>query len=101
LNDKVYSINPRTELKEIIRREIANIPAEQLQKVNENPSRQCEKCLRVKWQHLQRLLLSVKKGKNFPSFRTVWAAKQSDSLAKFVFAAQPEMHRSPWNRSTK
>jgi hypothetical protein len=37
LKDNVYSSNPRTgELKETIRREIANIPAEQLQRVNQN-----------------------------------------------------------------
>jgi hypothetical protein len=35
LKDKVYNSNPKTEaLKENIRREIANIPAEQLQRVN-------------------------------------------------------------------
>jgi hypothetical protein len=47
--DKVYSSNPLTEegLKENIRREISNIPAESLQKVNENLFNRCEECLRV------------------------------------------------------
>jgi hypothetical protein len=38
LKDKAYSSNPRTveELKENIRREISNIPAENFQKVNQN-----------------------------------------------------------------
>jgi hypothetical protein len=44
------------ELKENICNEIANIPAEQLQRVNQNLSRQCEECLRVEGQHFQHLL---------------------------------------------
>jgi hypothetical protein len=58
LKDKVYNSNPGTEgeLKENIRREIANIPAEQLQNVNQNLFRQCEECLRVQGQHFQPLL---------------------------------------------
>jgi hypothetical protein len=41
--------NPRTEeeLKENILREISNIPAENLRKVNQNIFRRCEDCLRV------------------------------------------------------
>jgi hypothetical protein len=51
-NDRVYNSNPRTEeLKENIRSQIANIPAKQLQKVNENLFRRCEECLRVEGQH--------------------------------------------------
>jgi hypothetical protein len=44
LKDKVYSSNPRTgeELKEHIRREISNIFAEHLQKVNQNLFRRRE-----------------------------------------------------------
>jgi hypothetical protein len=40
LKDNVYNSNPWTkeELKENMHNEIANIPAEQLQKVNQNPS---------------------------------------------------------------
>jgi hypothetical protein len=51
LKDKVYNNNPRMEekLKENIRREIANIPAEQLQKVNHNLFHRCEECLHVVW----------------------------------------------------
>jgi hypothetical protein len=57
LKDKVYSSNPQTEeLKENIRREIANIPAEQLQKVNQNLFHLCDECLRVEGQHFQHLL---------------------------------------------
>jgi hypothetical protein len=53
LKDKVYNSNPRKEkkLKENIRREIANIPAEQLQRVNQNLFRRCEECLRADDQH--------------------------------------------------
>jgi hypothetical protein len=44
LKDKVYKSNPRTEeLKENIRREIANIPAEHLQRANQNLFHQCVK----------------------------------------------------------
>jgi hypothetical protein len=57
LKNKVYSSNPRTEeLKENIRKEIANIPAEQLQRVNQNPFRRCEQCLRVEGQYFQHLV---------------------------------------------
>jgi inhibitor of nuclear factor kappa-B kinase subunit alpha len=49
LNDKVYNNNPRTEdeLKENIRREIAIIPAEQLQSESQDLFRRHEKSLRV------------------------------------------------------
>jgi hypothetical protein len=51
--DKVYNSNPGTEeLKENIRREIANIPAERLPPV-------CEECLCIEGQHFQHLLWSV------------------------------------------
>jgi hypothetical protein len=54
LKDKIYNIVRRTkELKENIRREIANIPAEQ------NLFHPCEEYLRVEGQHLQHLLLPV------------------------------------------
>jgi hypothetical protein len=58
LKDKVYKSNLRTEeqLKENIRREIANIPSEQLQRVNQNLFRRCEECVRVEGQHFQHLL---------------------------------------------
>jgi hypothetical protein len=57
LKDKVYNRNPRTEEpKENIRRERANIPAEQLQRVNQNLFRRFEECLREEGQHFQRLL---------------------------------------------
>jgi hypothetical protein len=39
------------ELKENICREIANIPAEQLQRVNQNLFQQYEECLHVEGQH--------------------------------------------------
>jgi inhibitor of nuclear factor kappa-B kinase subunit alpha len=53
LKDNVFNNNPRTEeeLKGNICREIANIPAEQLQRVNQNFFPQCEDCLRVTGQH--------------------------------------------------
>jgi hypothetical protein len=38
---------PEEELKEKIRKEIANIAAEQLQRVNQNLLRRCKECLRV------------------------------------------------------
>jgi hypothetical protein len=44
------------ELNENICREISNIPREHLQKVNQNPFRQYEECLRVEGQHFQHLL---------------------------------------------
>jgi hypothetical protein len=49
LKGKVYKSNPRTEeeLKENIHREIANLSAEQLQRVNQNLFRRCEECLHV------------------------------------------------------
>jgi hypothetical protein len=56
LKDKVYNSNPQAEeLKENIHREIANTPAEQLQKVNQNLSCRCEECLHVEGQHFQHL----------------------------------------------
>jgi hypothetical protein len=60
-------------LKETIHREISNIPAEHLQKVNQNLFRWCEECLRVEEQHFQHLLQTVNKGKNFPSFQILSA----------------------------
>jgi hypothetical protein len=52
LKDKAYNITTRTEeeLKENIRRKIAIIPSEQLQRVYQNPFRRCKECLRVEGQ---------------------------------------------------
>jgi RNA polymerase-binding transcription factor DksA len=48
LKDEVYNSNPQTEqIKENILREIADIHAEQLQRINQNVFRWCEECLRV------------------------------------------------------
>jgi hypothetical protein len=48
LKARVYNINPRMEeLKENIHRKIANILAEQPQRVNQNPFCQCKECVRV------------------------------------------------------
>jgi hypothetical protein len=44
------------ELKEDIHREIANIPAEHLRRVNQNLFRWCEEYLHVEIQHFQHLL---------------------------------------------
>jgi hypothetical protein len=44
------------ELKENIHMEIANVPVEQLQSVNQNLFRQFKKYLRVEGQHFQHLL---------------------------------------------
>jgi hypothetical protein len=57
LKDKVYSNNPRAEeeLKEDIHGEIANIPAEQLQRVNQN-FRRCEERPREEGQYFQHRL---------------------------------------------
>jgi hypothetical protein len=44
------------ELKENIPREIANIPVEQLQRVNQNLFHRCKECLHVEGQHFQHLL---------------------------------------------
>jgi hypothetical protein len=52
LKDKVYKSNPPEELKENTRREIANIPAEQLQRVNQNLFRRREEYLCVEGQPL-------------------------------------------------
>jgi hypothetical protein len=54
LKDKVYNSNPlMEELKENIPREISNITAEQLQRVNQNLFRQCKECLCVEGQQFQ------------------------------------------------
>jgi hypothetical protein len=54
LKDKAYNSNPRTEeLKGYISREIINIPAEQLQRVNQNLFRRFDDCLHVEGQHCQ------------------------------------------------
>jgi hypothetical protein len=67
LKDKVHNSNPRTEeLIESIDREIANITAEQLERVNQNLFCQRRECLHVEVQHFQHLLWAVSKGKNFP-----------------------------------
>jgi hypothetical protein len=56
LKDKVYKSNHRTEeLKDNIGREIVNIPAGQLQRVNQNLLCQCEECLHVEGEHFQHL----------------------------------------------
>jgi hypothetical protein len=47
------------ELEEGFRREIANIPAEQLQRVNQQLFRQCGECPHVEGPHFQYLLCSV------------------------------------------
>jgi hypothetical protein len=53
--DKVYKSDPQMEeLKENICKEIT-IPAEQLQRVNQNLSCWCEECLHVEGQHFQHL----------------------------------------------
>jgi hypothetical protein len=44
------------ELKENIHREIANIPAEQLERVNQNLFCRCEECLHLEGHHFQHLL---------------------------------------------
>jgi hypothetical protein len=56
------------ELNENVHREIANILAEQLQRLNQNLPCWCKECLHVEVQHFQHLHWSVNKGKNFPSF---------------------------------
>jgi hypothetical protein len=58
LKDNVYNSNPRTkeELKENIRKELANIPAEPLKRVNQNIFHRCNGCLRVEGHHFQHLL---------------------------------------------
>jgi hypothetical protein len=58
LKGKVYNSNPwMKELKENILREIANIPAEQFQRVSQNLFHWREECLHV--EHFQHLLRSV------------------------------------------
>jgi hypothetical protein len=57
LKDNVYNSNPQTEeQKENIRRETANIPVDQLQRVNQNFFRRCEECVRTEGQHFQHIL---------------------------------------------
>jgi hypothetical protein len=55
LKNKIYNSNPRTEgeIKENVHREIANIPAEQLRRVNQDLFRRCEECVCVKGHHFQ------------------------------------------------
>jgi hypothetical protein len=107
LEDKVYNSNPwMEEPKENIHWEIANIPTEQLQRVNQNLFCQCEECLHVEGQHFQHLLWSVNKGKNFSSFWMLSTARHADLLARFIYASQQLLHQPPWstelrNRSTE
>jgi hypothetical protein len=91
LKDKVYYSNPRTEWidKTKIRTEIANIPAEHLQRVNQNLFRRCEECLRVEGQHFPQLLLSVNCNYFIPNV----IGQRIDSSAKFICASQPVVHR--------
>jgi hypothetical protein len=57
LKDKVYNSNPQREkLKENNHKEIANIPAEQLQRINHNVFHWCEECLHVEGQRIQHLV---------------------------------------------
>jgi hypothetical protein len=57
LERQSFNSNPQTgELKEYIHRETANIPAEHLQRVNQNLFHQCKECLCVEGQHFQHLL---------------------------------------------
>jgi hypothetical protein len=58
LKNQVYDSNLLTEeeLKENIHREISNIPAEHLQKVNRSLFCLCENCLYIEGQHFQNLL---------------------------------------------
>jgi hypothetical protein len=58
LKDKVYNSNPQTnkEPKENICRETANIPAEQLERVNQKIFSRCKERLRVKGQYFQHFL---------------------------------------------
>jgi hypothetical protein len=53
LDDTGASSNPQTveKLKENIHREILNVAAGNLQKINQNFFRRCEECLRVEGQH--------------------------------------------------
>jgi hypothetical protein len=53
LKDRIYNSSPWTEeaLKENTHREITNIPAEELQIVNQNLLRRCEECILVEGQH--------------------------------------------------
>jgi hypothetical protein len=57
LKNKVYNshlVDGRT--KKYINREIANIPAEQVQRVNQNLFRWCKECQHIQGQHFQHLL---------------------------------------------
>jgi hypothetical protein len=56
--DKCYNSSPQMEeeLKENIHRKIANIPAEQIQRINQNLFHRCEKCLHVEGKHFQHSL---------------------------------------------
>jgi hypothetical protein len=94
LKDKVYNSNPwKEELKENICREIANIPAEQLQSVNQTSLTRAEECLCVEEQHFQHLLWSV----NCNYFiSTLSANRHIDSSEKFICALQLAAHRLPW-----
>jgi transcription termination factor NusB len=58
MEDTCYSTIPRTqeELKENIRKEIANIAVEQLQTVNQNIFRRCKEYLLVEGHDFQRHL---------------------------------------------
>jgi hypothetical protein len=105
LKDKVYNSNRRTkkELKENIRREIANIPAEQLQRVRQNLFRRCEECLRVQGQHFQHFLLSVNCNYFIPNVIDKQALCIIGEIHNRIAAgvAPVVLKRSAVNRSTK
>jgi hypothetical protein len=94
LKGKVYNSNPRTEeLNENICREIANIPAEQLQRAIRTSSAGTrnvyvyrESIFSASWN----LWIVI------TSFRTFSTNRRIESSSKFVCASQLAMHQSPW-----
>jgi hypothetical protein len=87
------------QLKTLVRRmnrkyskETANIPAEQLQRVNQNLFCWCKKCLCVggtafSWPPVICEMLTT-------SFQILSTNRHIDSLAKFICTSQPAVHRS-------
>jgi hypothetical protein len=65
---KFTTVSPEENLNENIHRETANIPVEQLQRLNQNLFCWYKECLHVEGQHFQNVLWSVNKGKNSSSF---------------------------------
>jgi hypothetical protein len=94
LKDKVYYSNPlaEEELKKN-RKEIANIPAEQLENVYQNHFSRYEECLLVEGQHFQHFLWSVNCKYLIPNV----IGRQAYWIIGKISMRLAAVHRSPWS----